>query len=169
MLFRWRGGDAFELVRDAPVIAVDAQRLGGGYVVASRTPNFAGRPVDFDAVWQGGVERRLSFDQGYVSTMSASERLDTIVFDSFRRVGDEGRFWVHREGMAQAVDLNVAERLRREVGFQIQREANEAAASERGRPALLRRGRHGRQHGAERGPHHRRQRSRRAQRRLQPR
>lgn len=127
LLFRWRGGDALELARDAPVVAVDAQRSGDGFVVASRTPNFANRPVDFDVVRQGVTERRLSFDQGNVMTLSASERLDTIVFDSFRHIGDEVRFWVHREGMAQAVDLNIGERVRREVERQVQREADEAA------------------------------------------
>ncbi|GAA0566670.1 hypothetical protein GCM10009416_00810 [Craurococcus roseus] len=130
MLFRWRGGDALELLRDTPVIAVDAQRSGSGYVVASRTPNFANRPVDFDVVSDGGTERRLSFGQGNVFAMSASERMDTIAFASFRHLGDEVRFWVHQKGMAQAADLNVAERVSREVERQIQREANEGAAGQ---------------------------------------
>lgn len=134
-LFRWRGGEALELVRDTPVIAVDAQRFGGGYVIASSTPNFAGRPVDFDVVRQGVVERRLSFKQDNLLAMSVSERMDTIVFATFRSLRDPLRFWVHREGTGQAVDLNIAERVRREVEFQIQREANKVAA-ERATPRV---------------------------------
>lgn len=117
-----------ELARDTPVLAGDAQHAGSGYATASSTPNFAGRPVDFDVVRGGVAERRLSFGQGEVFAMSVSERMDTIAFASFRSPREQVRFWVHREGMAQAADLNIAERVRREVEFQIQREANEAAA-----------------------------------------
>ena len=121
-LFRWRGGEALELARDTPVLAVDAQHAGGGYATASSTPNFAGRPVDFDVVRDGVAERRLSFVQGDVLAMPVSESMDTIAFASFHAPREQVRFWVHRKGMAQAVDLDVAERVRREVARQIERE-----------------------------------------------
>ncbi len=131
-LFRWRGGDALDLVRGTPVVAMDAQRSGGRYVVVTRVPpGFNSSPLDFHVVRKGVAEPRLRFELvGTVFAVSVSERLDTIAFSSFRNSGEQVRFWVHREGWAQAVDLNIAERVRREVEFQSQREANEATAGQ---------------------------------------
>jgi len=131
-LFRWRGGDALELVQNSPVIAVDAQRSGDGYVVMTRVPpGYNSSPVDFHVVRNGAAERRLRFELvGTAYAVSVSERLDTIVFPSFRNPGEQVRFWLHREGMAQAEDLNIAERVRREVGIQIQRGGSEAAGEQ---------------------------------------
>lgn len=127
-LFRWRGGDALELVRDTAVVAVDAQRSGGGYVTVTRTPMWGDRPSDTHVVRNGVPELRLSFDQGTVASVSVSARMDTMVFYGRRRSEGGESFWLHREGWAQAVDLNIAERVRREVELQIQREAGETTA-----------------------------------------
>lgn len=114
-LFRWRGGDTLELVRDTAVIAVDAQRSGGGYVTVTRTPMWGRQPSDFHVVRNGVPELRLSFGQGIVSSVSISERMDAIVFRARRSSGEQEGFWLHREGMTQAVDLNIAVRVRDEV------------------------------------------------------
>lgn len=135
MLFRWRGGDAVELVRTTPVQAVDAQRFGGGFVTVSRPGSAGARPSEFHVVRGGTEELRLRFDQGFAYSVSTSEKLDAIAFLGERSYWGERAIWLHREGMAQAVDLNVAERVRREVEFQIQREANEAAAGQEPRRA----------------------------------
>lgn len=116
-LFRWRGGDALELVQDFPVGAIDAQNAGNGYVVETRVPpGFHSSPVEFHVARDGVSERRLRIELvGTVFNVSASERLDTIVFDTQRVSGEQTRFWVHREGMSEPVNLNIAERVRREV------------------------------------------------------
>ena len=140
-LFKWRGGDDVELLRETPVVAVDAQRSGDGYVTVSREVPWGARPSDFHVIRDGRAELRLRFEPGFVHSVSTSERLDTIVFIGERSRWGERAIWIHREGMAQAVDLNIAERLRCEVEFQIQREANEAAGKpepSRATPALRR-------------------------------
>jgi hypothetical protein len=130
-LFRYAGG-RFELVEPVEIEYVDAPRGDRGYVAMAHhfTKEHTNAVADFRAVQNGRTLWSFRFhSQAY--DLSASDDLGMVVFNGERSYIDEKHIWhpklqkaifLWRQGMSEAVDLNVPERLKAQVEKEIEAE-----------------------------------------------
>ncbi len=136
-LYRYAKG-RFELVEPVEVEYADAPRGGHGYVAMAHhfIKEHSGAVADFRAMQDGRMLWSFRFPGPAYST-SASDDLKAVVFDAERGFVDAQHVWnprlqdsifLWREGMAQALDLGLPERVKATVEAEIAAEKAAHAA-----------------------------------------
>jgi hypothetical protein len=127
-LLRYADG-SFELVEPVEVEYVDAPRGARGYVAMAHhfIKEHTNAVADFHSARDGHALWAFRFhSQAY--GVSVSENLSTVVFSGERSYIDEKHIWhprlqeaiyLWREGMTEAVDLNIPERVKAKVEAEI--------------------------------------------------
>jgi hypothetical protein len=119
-----------ELVKNFAVDWVDAPLSGTWYLYARGlyVRTHKGEPVTDFYVSKDDTDEKLFRFDGQAIAPSVSGAMDTVIFVGDRGFADSGGYWhrgantlwLYREGMQQALDLDIPERLRAEVKKEIQ-------------------------------------------------